>query len=401
MGVVFIIGSAYFQFSTEQQYIARSKDIAFIQQSVKDPSSYFQRIATNDPIYIADTLHRPSDSKPPSDRITGVSYDAFVVHREMEMYQWRQHEKKETERSPDGTEERDVTTYSYSKQWSSAFADSARFKYPEGHYNPQHGLFQSCQGSSGHMWSSTIHLGSYPIAPRRFGLLLNGQSSSWTDITQRVYDDYFASNGIGEWRMKHSFIYYTNTANVVGESYHQNGGEPNVGDVRMRWTALNLEGVEATFLGALDGMKRLDAHVAVSENDYIYLQTGRTVSVQNVIASFHEENNNTLWLWRGLTLLFMCLGFVCLSSIVTYLASWIPVCGGLIGCGVNCAAALLGMVVYTVVFIMAYFSARKEIAVALIVAVVIGLVFMQNSGARVSTEDQGKSERKEGEIETQ
>merc|ERR1719189_177673 len=132
----------------------------------------------------------------------------------------------------------------------------------------------------------------------------------------------------------------------------------------------------------MNSKKQLTAHSAQSGKEYIYFKVGHTQTVQSVIDWFHAQNNNTLWLWRGLTLLFMCVGFVCTSSIVTYIVSWIPLFGGLIGCGVHCAAALLGLVFYAVLFVIAYFSARKEIAVALVVALVTGMLFAQKSDVK-------------------
>ena len=170
LGILFIIGSAYIQFTTEQHYITSSKDIAAIQRSVKDPSSFFQRISTNDPVFITDSLHIPSDSEPPRDTVTGVTYNAFVIRREIELYQWEQRETKTTQRSQDGSEERDVTTYSYSKRWSSSYHDSARFKYPEGHYNPQHNVFMSSQGVDAHVWSSKVNLGMLYTATTSYSM---------------------------------------------------------------------------------------------------------------------------------------------------------------------------------------------------------------------------------------
>ena len=397
LGMVFIIGSAYFEFTTEQHYITRSRDISSIQSNVKNPSSFFQRMSTNDPMYVTDQLHVPSDSKPPMDTVTGVSHNAFVIRREIEMYQWTQQSHKERQRSSDGTAERDVTTYSYTKQWSSSYLDSHRFKYPEGHYNPQHALFTSVQHKDPHIWSQRILLGKYPLSPQRRELLLEDAGSWWMDITSTVYDQYFKSDG---YKMRRSYIYWSSSGDEYGYNNYGDSTEPNVGDVRIRYLALNLEGIEATFLGAMDGMKRLNAHQASSGNEYIYLKVGRTDSVQEVIDCFHSDNSNTLWMWRGLTLLFMCLGFVCVSSIATYIASWIPICGGLIGCGVHCAAVLLGMVVYVVFFIIAYFSARKEIAMALIVAVLLGLMFVQGNGMQKDKETEDTL-RKEGETKSE
>ena len=139
-----------------------------------------------------------------------------MIRREIEMYQWEQQKHKETQRSRDQMEERDVTTYSYSKHWSSSYQNSGRFRYPEGHYNPQHGLFMSSQGMDRHVWSSKVTLGKYEISPQRRGLLLDSKdvTTSWRDITSTVYDRYFMTDESDEWEMKQSYIYRSNRENV-------------------------------------------------------------------------------------------------------------------------------------------------------------------------------------------
>lgn len=69
------------------------------------------------------------------DDIFPVSFNGFKLKRNVEMYQWVEHEKTETHKKIGGSEET-KTTYTYTKEWSDRPIDSGQFKQPEGRENP-------------------------------------------------------------------------------------------------------------------------------------------------------------------------------------------------------------------------------------------------------------------------
>jgi hypothetical protein len=70
------------------------------------------------------------------DPVFAVRVKAIKMIRSVEMYQWVENSRSETRKKLGGGEET-VTTYSYDKRWSERRIDSAGFKQPEGHGNPQ------------------------------------------------------------------------------------------------------------------------------------------------------------------------------------------------------------------------------------------------------------------------
>ncbi len=70
-----------------------------------------------------------------SDPVFGLQAKALRIGRVVEMYQWKENEKKETHKKLGGGEET-VTTYDYTKVWADKPIDSTGFKHPEGHSNP-------------------------------------------------------------------------------------------------------------------------------------------------------------------------------------------------------------------------------------------------------------------------
>jgi hypothetical protein len=65
----------------------------------------------------------------------GITATGVHLARKVEMYQWKETSKSETRTKLGGGEET-VTTYTYSKEWSSSANDSGQFAEPNGHQNP-------------------------------------------------------------------------------------------------------------------------------------------------------------------------------------------------------------------------------------------------------------------------
>merc|ERR1719242_1541017 len=101
----------------------------------------FKQISASNPVYITNTLQLSADSQYPIDSYSGVSFDGFVMHKSIEMYLWKEHKTERKESFNDNEEVRTVTTYSYTKEWTSTNHNSARFKHPQNHYNPQNDEF--------------------------------------------------------------------------------------------------------------------------------------------------------------------------------------------------------------------------------------------------------------------
>src|SRR6266852_9797155 len=70
-----------------------------------------------------------------------VRADGVKLLRTVEMYQWKEHESKESRKKLGGGTET-VTTYDYKKDWATGRIDSSSFKKPEGHENPEAPAYQ-------------------------------------------------------------------------------------------------------------------------------------------------------------------------------------------------------------------------------------------------------------------
>ena len=80
------------------------------------------------------TIKAPNE--PLLDKEFGVKTKAVKLYRAIYTYQWKEIKKKETKRTTFGGEKK-VTTYRYEKTWSAKLIPSSKFRYSEGHENPQ------------------------------------------------------------------------------------------------------------------------------------------------------------------------------------------------------------------------------------------------------------------------
>src|SRR3954451_9699845 len=71
----------------------------------------------------------------PNDAEFGVAVDGLLLARSVDMFQWREDKKIDTNKGVGGGEDAE-TTYSYKQVWSSSPINSQEFKIREGHVNP-------------------------------------------------------------------------------------------------------------------------------------------------------------------------------------------------------------------------------------------------------------------------
>lgn len=104
---------------------------------------------------------------PVTDEEFGITASALKLRRDVEMHQWKESEKSETKQKLGGGEET-TKTYTYSKDWSSAWIDSGKFQKPSGHTNPE-----SLPVESETLTAEGIHVGKFDLPESLTGLINN------------------------------------------------------------------------------------------------------------------------------------------------------------------------------------------------------------------------------------
>lgn len=154
------------------------------------------------------SIHRP-----PRDTQLGISADAAILLRIVEMYQW--HERCELAGG----------ACSYDQSWSSGQVDSSKFRVPAGHVNPP-APFADARFVAGE-----IKLGDLVVDPK----LLNAQSA----VEYRVSADSLPPN------LEATFSVIDGVLYAGGDAAH-----PQVGTVRVRYRIVPAGEVE------LSGIRR-------------------------------------------------------------------------------------------------------------------------------------------------
>src|ERR1700686_531369 len=107
---------------------------------------------------------------PVADDELGVQATAVKLIRNVEMFQWKEHEKSESHKKLGGGTET-VKTWDYQKEWAAGRIDSSSFKHPEGHENPPAPPFETKTFAA-----KKVTVGAFTMSPEQIGQLSNAVS---------------------------------------------------------------------------------------------------------------------------------------------------------------------------------------------------------------------------------
>eukprot|EP01083_Nonionella_stella_P020794 57693_1 len=277
----------------------QSSTIDAVAKAVQNPINLHDvnsnTIQSSDAVYFVDKLKLSKDSKYPRDPFTaGVTYEGFLLLKDIKMYSWSQklHFEVGVSALLGKTEDldTDAEVVTYHKQWNSnkAAIDSTTFEEPQGHGNPNHPFFRAYDSNLYH--ATKLMLGQYRI-PDNERLRIKFEVNSFTakstkDITKAVYDEYFYSYVSSTWKYTNGYIHDGNLMN------------PEIGDLKMRYFGQNLEDVTATFFGSVDvSTNTLDAyHGSTSDTNasYCYLNVG-IHSLDEIERQLLIDHNTASW----------------------------------------------------------------------------------------------------------
>ncbi|MEJ0071890.1 MAG: TMEM43 family protein [Pseudomonadota bacterium] len=219
---------------------------------------------------------------------------ALRLRRQVQMYQWRQHEESHTEKRIGGGETTH-TTYSYTKEWSESAIDSTRFKQPNGHANPPMSLHST-------VFDAAAQLGGF----RLDAALVREMSSfkSWTppaSVTGADVSPAFQRNGDG--------------------FYHGAKPEaPEIGDMQVSYGLLEVQPVSV--VAAQIGSGLAPFHSANGRE--IGLVDLGTHSAAEMFKEAKAAESTITWILRGVGFVMMVIGLALGSAPVAWFASLLP-----------------------------------------------------------------------------
>lgn len=301
---------------------------------------------TVDPANEGKLVHVSGPVKPngtPEDPMLGVSAEgAAGLNRQVEMYQWVEDSKSETEKTLGGGEET-VTTYSYKKEWRPRPVDSSDFKQSGQHQNPD----MPIEGDR--FTVATATLGAFTVDGRTVANL-------GTETPVKLSPDVIAkvAAAIGADR----------PVNANGTTIYvsQNRQNPAIGDLRISFSREDIS--EASFVGAQKGAN-VTGYKA-SNGRALFLSAAGNVDAPQMFDAAQSENTLITWLVRGGGLLGMFIGFAMMLSILGIIADVIPFVGSIVGFGTSVIAVSLTLILGPLVIAIAWIAYRPVLAIAII-----------------------------------
>jgi len=298
-----------------------------------------------DPANEGKLVHVSGEARAPgrvSDSEFGVTTEGLALERKAQMYQWKEQTQTESRKKLGGGEET-VTTYSYTQVWSDRRIDSASFKRPAGHANPE------MRFSGKEFYARDARLGAFR---------LDDQVLSQLSATRDVPLDAGLANSL--------------RGRLGGQAQPYDGGlyiganpaQPRVGDLRIAFAAAPEGPTSVIGRQAGDGFAPYQTHAG---DRLLMAEAGARTSDQ-MFKEAGDENRILTWVLRffGAILIFAAFGLM--LKPLEVVADVVPIIGNIVGFGSGIAAAVLTAVVAPLVVAIAWFWYRPLVSLAAIAA---------------------------------
>jgi hypothetical protein len=284
---------------------------------------------------------------PPADPLfSGLALPDNTIRlvRHVDMYQWKEDSKRETRNKIGGGTEK-VTTYSYSREWSSGPIDSSNFRKTEGHENPD---FTVSQNSA---TSETAAIGGFHFP----GRILAGLGTAETLPVNKI-----PLVGLEQFLGDSFKVQMSTGAIYVGA----NPAAPAIGDLKITLTASVV--YEASVVG-MQQDDRLVPHNA-SNGNKIFLTAAGNKTAADMFETVKSANVTKTWIIRGAGTLAILIGFRLMFSIVGVLGDVIPAIGDVFRFATGLASLALTFVLAPLVMSIAWIVYRPVLGLTILIA---------------------------------
>ncbi|XP_064632342.1 transmembrane protein 43-like [Lineus longissimus] len=286
-----------------------------------------------------------------TDNMYNVAILAVKLKREVQLYQWVEHEKR-TEIN-EGDKTRIETTYSYSMEWKSEVVKSSSFAKPGGHHNPNSFAVESVERVA-----PGVRAGAFVLSKN-----LIDKISVFHDVRPGKTPE------------------HPGVKVIDGGFFHgENPLQPKVGDLKVRllYAGLTEENSEygppdrVSIIAKQDGayLKEYNTHAG---NDLEILYMG-DLSTKEIFDREHASNNMMTWGIRFGGWVLMFIAFQCLTSLLTTLVDWVPLLRDLVAMSVLMMNVCLAISLSLTVIAIGWIRYRPLLALALLLAAATPLI---------------------------
>jgi len=287
----------------------------------------------------------------------GVEAQGVKLVRQVEMYQWKEEEKSEKKKKLGGGEET-VTTYTYSKNWSSDALDSSSFQEPGGHENP--GSFP-IQAST--VVADPVEVGAFTLSAEQVGQLNEGEPLPVTEAMLANVPEPLSSQ-----------------VQVSGGRFYmgEDPAAPQVGDVRISFEVVKPATV--SLVGVQTG--QTFAPYQAQAGDTILLVDEGTHTSAEMFQSAQSANTVLTWIVRAGGFLMMFIGLLAVFKPISVFADVVPLVGTMLGAGLGVFSFLLSFALSILTIAIAWIFYRPLLGIVLLAVALAGLFWLVSLGRK-------------------
>ncbi len=286
----------------------------------------------------------------PADPAFGLAVSAIKLRRDVEMYQWTEEKKSETQKKLGGSEET-VTTYTYKKEWSSGLIDSSEFHKPDGHTNPG-----ELPVESETFTADGVTVGDYTLPD---SLIEKIEDYHALPITKKTKSEVTADLPAP--------VTISNDGFFVG----QDPKAPAVGNLRIHFEVV--EPGDVSIVAAQTGTT-FEPYIIEDLGTIELLQAG-TFSAKSMFATEQQGNVIVTWLVRLLGFIIMFFGLLLIMKPLSVLADIIPLLGTLAETGTGLLSFLIALPLTLLTIALAWLAFRPLLGIPLLLLVIGTIIF--------------------------
>ncbi len=334
IGIIMILVAFPLLFWNEGRAVKRAQDLEFGRGAVVEADAKkVDKGKEGSLVHLSGDLAAKS---PAVDDKFGVSANAIVLSRSVEMYQWT--EDKKTEKKGD----KNVTTYTYDESWESREINSANFNKP-GYDNP------SMPATGETFYSPNVTLGAYKVD----GELVSQWSTggSYTVKAEQL-------SGFGQINGYEPVI-------DGGYVYFGDPSTASIGDVRISYS-IGEPGPASAIAGLQKGT--LIKYSNPDMNGTIGMLQAGNQSADAMFQAAEDSNTMMTWILRFVGFFLMFMGFNLLFGPIDTIVRMIPIVGGVIDFGTTVLAGILAAPLSLFTIAIGWIFYRPLVGILLLVA---------------------------------
>ena len=315
-----------------------------------------------------------------TDAVFGISENAIRLTREVEIYQYVEHEHSETKKKMGGGTET-VTTYTYEPGWVQAPIASNTFADPEARNKCRNVGIMRFQNDE--MKATNVSFGAFKFGPEIISKIGGSKTYQFApDFQMPPQMKALGARIEGEYVIVPYTAPATVTASAVGQAVNAvaGNGDPNaagqavanavvqqpvtqIGDLRVKFTISKPHDV--SLIAVQKGDTFTDYKAKNGKTQFLFLDGAHTAT--DLFEAKAASNKMKRWLFRVIGFMVMFIGLSMVFRPLSVLADVIPFLGTIVGKGTGFVAFIIAAICSLVTIAIAWIAYRPILGISLLV----------------------------------